>query len=424
MDDFDPARHDVGRRSPFDLIFLDCEEIEGDVEGPGNNRHLTQMKLISIICGLLFAISASFSGLLQAAESSFESLAEITSYRNQNLEAHPELKAAFRRGFTIPGLSAGFVPQGMSPVPEENALVLSGYIWLSYKGFRKWKKVSKKRSVLLLVDADEGNLLSAALLRERSGAPMRRHAGGVQVAGKSLWIPSKNKLYRFSFGSLLRARGELVELSPLKVFAVDSKGSFVSGFGDFLLVGEFIKERDQVPAYHQSPSGKHNAWTALYRLERFNEADDSEQLFHQVSGKVLLRPDAVIHHRKKVQGLAVREDGWVVQSVSYGSKPSKLAFYQVLENLGSPESWPGRTRLPNGFEVPSITLSGESNWQFTQSAPPGSEEVFWLDDDRLAFVFEGGAYPYREKWKELEDRVLIFDLGAKLNQWLQSKQTN
>ena len=67
---------------------------------------------------------------------------------------------------------------------------------------------------------------------------------------------SKNKLYRFSLAQLSGAAGTIVELSPTKVLTIDSKGSFVSGMGEHLLVGEFIKERNQVRDYHQSPSGR------------------------------------------------------------------------------------------------------------------------------------------------------------------------
>ena len=243
---------------------------------------------------------------------------------------------------------------------------------------------------------------------------MGRHAGGIHVDDGSIWVPSENKLYRFSLSQLWGAAGTIIDLKPAKVLTIDSKGSFVSGMGEHLLVGEFIKERKQVPAYHQSPSGRHHAWTAVYNTNRLIHEPERNPFITSKDGTKLIRPDGVLHHRQKVQGIAMREDGWIALSISYGNTDSKIAFYRVPFDMNHPDTWPDRTSLPSGYSIPSFTLSSE-NHEFTLKAPAGSEELVWLRDNLLAIAFEGGAYPYRTRWDRLEDRTLILDLTQRFN---------
>jgi hypothetical protein len=332
----------------------------------------------------------------------------VESYRNHQFEEYSLLEARLQDGIVIPGLAENFVPQGLALVPQTGDLLISGYLGLSFSeelnaSGKVVVKVEEELAVLLLLEVSDLSVKKIAILEDEAGEVMYLHAGGVAVAGSSIWIPAKNRLYRFSLQELLESEDFVLGLNLEAIRRVDSKGSFVSASDGFLFVGEFLNSPDDVPSYHHSPHNtKHWAWTALYPIDEVT----GYFLVENSDRSSLIPPSAVVHHRQYVQGFTISETGWVVLSASYGNRDSKIAFYDVGLEFKDLESWPDKTKLPSGVEIPSLTLSRD-NWKFTLMAPPGSEEVVFSEDGLLAVAFEGGAYPYRERWDVIEDRVLF-----------------
>lgn len=372
------------------------------------------------VCPLLFLFFLSGLCLADAP-----GLLSVTPFRNQELEAYDKLKSMVVSGWTIPGLGAYFVPQGVDWVdaPQDEGsfgdgkfLILSGYIGEEFNNPRLNRaqrlQVTQQRSAVILVNAETGEPVSAARLLYRNGNPMRLHAGGIAVWNRSFWIPGPHVLYRFDLNELFQKPGEVITLQPTgPAVHVASRGSFVSVSGDSLLVGDFLLDREENPAYRQSPveGVQHQAWTAVYLLDPETGALVDNGRYKTANDREVLIPHAVIHHRLQAQGIAVREDGLLALSVSYGNRDSRIAFYRPYhENRPLELPAPSTTALPDGTQVPSWTLH-EGNWKETITAPPGSEGLAW-SGARLAIAFEGGAYPYRLRWTRLEDRVLILDV--------------
>lgn len=332
----------------------------------------------------------------------------VESYRNHQFEEYSLLETRLKDGIVIPGLAENFVPQGLALVPQTGNLLMSGYLGLFFRNELSASgkivvKVDEELAVLILLDVSDLSVKKIATLKDEAGDAMYLHAGGVAVAGRSIWLPAKNRLYRFSLQELLESKDFVLDLNLEAIRRVDSKGSFVSVSGGFLFVGDFLNSPDDVPSYHHSPHGtKHWAWTALYPIDEVT----GHFLVENSDRSSLIPPIAVVHHRQYVQGFTVSETGWVVLSASYGNRDSKIAFYDVGLEFKDLESWPDKTKLPSGVEIPSLTLS-KDNWKFTLMAPPGSEEIAFTEDGVLAVVFESGAYPYRERWDVIEDRVLF-----------------
>ena len=66
-------------------------------------------------------------------------LLEVKSFRNQELQRYADLSNRVSHAWTIPGLAAGFVPQGIAFVPGTDLVLLSGYKGLSFS--KGWLRV-------------------------------------------------------------------------------------------------------------------------------------------------------------------------------------------------------------------------------------------------------------------------------------------
>jgi len=362
--------------------------------------------------------------ILATAQFPAQSLLEVIPFRNQNLEGYPDFAALAHKDSskTIPGLSANFVPQGICWIPDSDQVLISGYQGLTFK--QEWQAISQRPFIKQAARVDEkasvvillrnGVPKRIAYLADENGDRMSRHAGGIAVWNGSFWIPGNYRLYRFPLKSLLDGDEDVVTVkSDHAHMPVDSTGSFISAYGDDLLIGDFGREGSHpTPSHHRSAMTQHLAWTAAYRMDKATNLPistnrylllDTEGQSHDV-----LTPDYVLHHRQLVQGIAVRNDGLIALSLSYGDTDSKIAFYRI-DNTGDASSAPSQTRLPNGSTIPSWTLS-EGNWTGTTiKAPPGSEGLAW-NGKQLAIAFEGGAYPYRERWTKIEDRIILLNI--------------
>lgn len=358
------------------------------------------------------------------------SLAGHSSVADDRLEAHsygnisspqfivdyPALKALLVDGHVIPGLHRNFVPQGIDFLRSHpGEVVLSGYFC---ERFAKWRQrirfCTKKRSALYLYDLDAREAVRLALLEHHDGNPMRLHVGGVAELHDRLWLPDNFVVYRFNLAELREAGESVIEMRPEneEPIGVDSSGDFITAFEDSLWIGNFQRGRrgHPLPGHYRSKVIGSTGWTAGYRIDPDTLRPTSKTRYKVSFGSVVYevyRPDAALHHRSKVQGISFVGDQRVVLSSSYGPALSLLTFHALPGGPPLRDTTRGdEVTLPDGSPLWVRTLAIPTRLNLIK-APPGAEGVAY-NGTIMAVAFEGGAMPYRQRWRRNEDRMLLF----------------
>ncbi len=365
-----------------------------------------------VLMTLLFA--TGFDAAL--ADDRLESRGYGNISESRFVRSYPALSALLIEGHVIPGLHRNFVPQGIDYLashPDE--VVLSGYFCEGFSGWGRGlvRRCQLKRSALYLYDLAAGEAVRLALLEEPDGQPMRRHAGGVAELYGRLWLPDNFIVFRFNLDVLRGAREQVITMRPEneRPIGVDSSGDFITAFDGVLWIGNFQRRNRgrPLPDHYRSPLTGTEGWTAGYRIDPHTlrpRNPDRYQVSFAGREYEVYRPDAALHHRSKVQGMAFTDERRVVLSASYGNRFSALTFHELPAPPIRHTSFGESVVLPDGTSLQVQTL-GNSTRRNLIAAPPGAEGVAY-NGATMAVPFEGGAMPYRERWRRLEDRLLIF----------------
>lgn len=353
---------------------------------------------------------------------------EIHRYGNigerQFNEGYPDLGNLLVGTRTIPGLHRNFVPQGIEFLDSgSDEVVLSGYFCERFSS--RWRtlirRCVRKRSAFYLFDLEAGEPVRLALLTERDGEPMRRHAAGVAELYGRLWLPDFFQVFRFDLSELRGADESVITMRPEneEPIGVDSSGDFITAFKDSLWIGNFQRGRRgaPLPVHYRSRSAGTQGWTAGYRIDPDTLRPASQGRYSVTFGGNLYevhRPDAAFHHGSKVQGMSFLDEHRVVLSTSYGPGQSVLAFHRLSHPPLRQAANGEEMKLPDGSLLRVQTL-GITTQQRLITAPPGAEGVTY-DGRRLAVAFEGGALPYRNRWQRIEDRILMLQISPILDQ--------
>ena len=199
-----------------------------------------------------------------------------------------------------PGLSDGFVCQGVTVAEAEGVVLVSGYM------------KDKSASRIYIVDLDTDKSYYVSLSRE--GKVYTGHAGGIATTGKSVYLANAGKIYTFALIDLLMAKeGAVVEIG--KGTKVNTNASFVYTDEQYLYVGEFHDGGAYVIEGHESKTadGTYYAYCTKYALSD------------------LSTPVAVYAIRNKVQGICFTPGGRVVLSTSYGLTDTVYYIYDLAK---------------------------------------------------------------------------------------------
>lgn len=396
------------------VIVIMMADRYGVPDGPRGNGTASP-RGTSRTCGVLLGLALALAADAAPADTRLEARGFGNIEASRFSRNYPALDALLIEGQVVPGLHRGFVPQGidfLESYPGE--VVLSGYFcerltpaWQSLV-----RRCLRKRSALYLFDLEAGEATRLALLAERDGTPMRRHAGGVAELHDRLWLPDNFIVYRFDLARLREASGRVITMRPDndRPIGVDSSGDFVSAHDDSLWIGNFQRSRRgyPLPAHYRSLLSDTSGWTAGYRIDPETLRPTSETRYEVSFGGIeyeVYRPDVALHHRSKVQGITFLGDRQVMLSTSWGRNASMLSFHRLPGAPFGDTAYGTPVTLPDGSELRVQSL-GLATRQSLVAAPPGAEGVSY-DGRRLAIAFEGGAMPYRERWRRIEDRVLL-----------------
>jgi hypothetical protein len=201
-----------------------------------------------------------------------------------------------------PGLSDGFVCQGICAYEDEQLIFVSGYM------------ADDSPSRIYVTDT-ESNFYYVSLTAE--GEPFTGHAGGISVWQDRVYVASGKKLYTLDAKKLSSAsNGESVEMTVAA--SVNNSASFCFADDDYVYVGEFHDGGKYVTDHpYETDEGMHYAIVTLY------------------SHSDLQTPIRIYSIRNKVQGFCVTDMGRIILSTSYGLTSSVYYVYNAEDAIDS-----------------------------------------------------------------------------------------
>lgn len=252
--------------------------------------------------------------------------------------------------FRIPGLSDGYVPQGLEYRADNSTFLLTGY------------RKDGGASPVYVVDRATGETLKKVTLKTAEGDVIASHSGGLAARNGHLYVCDGDidGLRVFSLADLDAAGdgGVLTETGKVCLAAGgDHIGpAFVTAGPDGLIVGEFyIAVHYETPVSHYV--GDHHS---LALLLPYDESAPTG----------VAAPSAAYSIPDLAQGMCFDNDGQMYVSESWGVSFSKIEVFAPGEPTGEIEVL--GTTLP-------LTVLDENNRVSSAKLPPMSEEIVILD---------------------------------------------
>ena len=283
---------------------------------------------------------------------------------------------ASEKGFKIPALSDGFVPQGLD-------YDRGGYFWVTgYMG-------DGSASPVYIVEKESGDLYKTVYLVNEDGSDYCGHAGGLVVGFDYVYVAGgeDNCVYVFDAAAFGAAEDGASVKAVGRISTMVSDGDYVQPACLYLQVGEeksylYVLEFYKDPEYptpdtHKitTPAGDLNQALALvYEM-------DANGVFGVASA-----PTCAISLPDKVQGMYM-DDEYVYLSTSWGTSFSHIYEYRWSDVLDTE----GLTFLP-GTTLPLYYLDSASlNKDY--KIPPMAEEIV-IVDGKLYTMCESASNKY------------------------------
>ena len=264
---------------------------------------------------------------------------------------------ASEKAFRIPGLSDGFIPQGLA------------YDWRTDSFFMTGYDKDGEASPVYVVDRAEGELQKTVLLGNEDGTAFTGHAGGLALHGQYVYVAGGAEycLYVFSYDDVLRAENGTT-VCALGRFSTGNaedgiRVSCVTAEENRIWVAEFYHEpKYPTPESHKMTTAAGEYQQALAVAYEFSDGEAS------VFG---IDPQPTIGYSlpDKVQGMAF-ENGYVYLSSSYG-----VSFSHIWEYDRSKAAY--QTDLSvQGVSIPVYALDSAARTKDMKIAPMSEEIVF------------------------------------------------
>lgn len=288
-------------------------------------------KVAVAILSVLLAVTVLLVGIRIG-----EKLAFIPFYTNADEE------------FTTPGMSKGFVGQGLDYISEENAFLSCGYN----------AKNGQPSSVYYI---DSTGKSRETLLKNADGSAYTGHTGGIAHYGDYVYITGASGCDVFNLSDFIQGKSEVKKIGEINS-PEGHDPAFVVVNGDKLYEGSFYRQGNyETPENERitTPSGDDNkAIIYVYQLggsENFGVSATPVEAYSTCG---------------LVQGLTFTENE-IVLSCSWGLSPSHLYFYN-LANLQQGQLTVGTEQIPLKY-LDSSALAK------SVTAPPMSEEIVYKD---------------------------------------------
>ncbi len=276
--------------------------------------------------------------------------------------AYARFQEAGELSVIIPGLNEGFVPQGITYLPQDDAFLFAGY------------SGGDDNSALLSVSRATGELLKQVKLNNADGSKYTGHAGGVCATETDIYVSNAHKLFRISL-----EKYEALPASAVCAFEeeieVPVNASYCSYAEGVLWVGEFQYGGDYpTDASHRvsTADGLQRAWNCGYRMSE---------------GQDFSAPDYILSITERIQGMTTL-NGKIYLSQSYGRRNDSL-IYRYSSVL---DTEPAQKVEINGKEAP-LWILDKTNREDALLCPPMTECLCAVDGG-ICVVFESAAKTY------------------------------
>ncbi len=194
-----------------------------------------------------------------------------------------------------PGLSDGFVCQGICALENEGKIFVSGYM------------ADKSASRIYVTDYESNSYFVNLALE--NGKAFTGHAGGIAVCGDRVYIANGSKLYFASAKSILNSKdGDSVTITVGA--EVNNSASFVFADEEHVYVGEFHDGGAYITDHpYETKNGTQYAIVSKY------------------THNDLTAPVKIYSIPDKVQGMCITDSGKIIFSTSYGLTDSEYLVY-------------------------------------------------------------------------------------------------
>ena len=302
--------------------------------------------------------------------------------------------SASAKAFEIPGLKSGFVPQGFDFDEKSGQFLVSGYM------------KNGSASPLYLVHKNSGDCVKRVTFLKEDGSAYTGHFGGVALYENFLYVTDGTDLLVYSYNAVTSAEQDQAISCLGKVSLKHSnndyiKASFVTRYGDTLIVGEFYDgdEHKTLPSHKITTKfgDKNSAIAVEFRLNKsYTLGVDT------VPQKAYSLPN-------KVQGLCIYSNR-IYLSTSYGLAFSHVYEYDKLNLKREGEDDQNFIFLGTPLELYSLD---SSSLLYDYKLPPMSEEIVMIDNELYVmnesastkYFFGkliGGKWCYKTKLDEMK----------------------
>lgn len=215
---------------------------------------------------------------------------------------------------TLPGLNDNFVPQGICVNEEKGIYMISGYM-------------SDHTNSRIYITNKENESRYVSLIK--NGEDFLGHVGGIATTGNDVFIANNERIYIVQLKDLLNADTTIDIGDGIEV---NNAASFVFTNDDYLYVGEFHDGGAYVIENHEfeTDDGTYYAICSKYNISDFTTSTSSTP-----------KPEIIYSIRNKVQGFAVKNNGDIILSTSYGLTDSIFYYYNSNHIEQSDETYDG-----------------------------------------------------------------------------------
>ncbi len=271
---------------------------------------------------------------------------------------YPDFFGHAEKAASIPYLTEGFIPQGVTTA-DDGTLLVCGYM------------PGGKASRIIRT----GDKPVRIFLERENGEVYDGHAGGMTAAGEYIYISNASKIFVLNTADVLNAKdGDSVRF--IGHFDVPCRASFCASSNGMLYVGEF-----HAAGYDTNDSHRFTTADGEYAAMVFGFPLSAE------AGRfgVIEEPAFCYAVCDKVQGFTAMPEGYAVLSCSYGLADSELKFYDLK---GDPDS----TFKNANMDIPLYLLDSKREKSVVR-APHMSEDIEYREG-ALLIAFEAGAMKY------------------------------
>lgn len=301
-----------------------------------------------------------------------------------NGKTYKQFYAKANEEFDIPGLKAGYVPQGLAYYPDGECFLSAGYM----------KDSSPSR--IYVIGEEDTKYFTLKL----DGKDYVGHAGGIATYNEYGYLVGDKQLYIFNIAEATQLEdGKSINI--LAHFDAPNGADFINIQNGKLYLGEFYHEtKYPTSESHHIPSadGTNYALTYVYDIT------DSETYYFDIS-----TPNFAISTTEKIQGMCINgEEGEIILSSSWSIPDSKIYIHNKLNEITP-------TMLTIDGKGIDVYILDSSNLKETLALPSMSEEITYKDG-RIYVIFENACSKYKIVTRHKNTKAVSFELSKMLGE--------